>query len=274
MNAASAFARSSFDVFKAAVDHFNESDGWAMSSHVALSLMIAIFPFLIFAASLAGFLGNETRSADMVELVFDYWPEEIAAPIVREIDIVLTRGNLGFMTIGVGLALFFASNGIEAVRVALNRAYRDEDNRSLLSQRVQSMMFILVVALLILVASILLVLAPDFWASTALKHLLSRESLRLVVAVFVLMLVVIACHARLPGRRRPIGRIWPGVLLTLVLWIVSAKIFAHYVSAIADYSATYAGLAGIMTAQIFLYLMAVVLILGAEINAELEIRNQ
>ncbi len=54
----------------------------------------------------------------------------------------------------------------------------------------------------------------------------------------------------------------------------STRVFAHYVAAIADYSATYAGLAGIMTAQIFLYLMAVVLILGAEINAELENRNQ
>lgn len=272
MNAAVEFIRSSCGIFMAAVRHFNQSDGWAMSSHVALSLMIAIFPFLIFAASLAGFLGNETRTGDIVELVFEYWPEEIAAPIVREIDIVLTRGNLGFLTVGIGLALFFASNGIEAVRVALNRAYRDEDNRSLLAQRVQSVLFILVTALLILVASILLVLAPDFWASAVLKDMLRGEHFRMTVAVFVLMLVVSAAHARLPGRRRPISRIWPGIALTLVLWIVSAKIFAHYVSAIADYSATYAGLAGIMTAQIFLYLMAVVLILGAEINAELELR--
>lgn len=274
MNSAVTFFRSSIGILVAAARHFNQSDGWAISSHVALSLMIAIFPFLIFATSLAGFLGNETRTGDIVELVFEYWPEEIAAPIVREINIVLARGNLGFLTIGIGLALFFASNGIEAVRVALNRAYRDEDNRSLLAQRVQSVLFILVMALLILVASILLVLAPDFWASAVLKDMLRGEQFRLTVAVFVLILVVSAAHARLPGRRRPIRRIWPGIALTLVLWIVSAKIFAHYVAAIADYSATYAGLAGIMTAQIFLYLMAVVLILGAEINAEIENRNQ
>ncbi len=279
MNSTVEFVRSSFRIFMAAARHFNQSDGWAMSSHVALSLMIAIFPFLIFAASLAGFLGYETRTGDIVELVFEYWPEEIAAPIVREINIVVTRGNLGFLTIGIGLALFFASNGVEAVRVALNRAYRDQDDRSILAQRLQSIMFILVAAMLILMASILLLLMPNLPAfsddgSAALKDVLGSEQLRLAVALFILMLVIFACHAWLPGRRRPIRRVWPGIALTLLLWIVSARVFAHYVAAIADYSATYAGLAGIMTAQIFLYLMAVVLILGAEINAELENRNQ
>lgn len=279
MNSTVEFVRSSFRIFMAAARHFNQSDGWAMSSHVALSLMIAIFPFLIFAASLAGFLGYETRTGDIVELVFEYWPEEIAAPIVREINIVLTRGNLGFLTIGIGLALFFASNGVEAVRVALNRAYRDQDDRSILAQRLQSIMFILVAAMLILMASILLLLIPNLPAfsddgSATLKDVLGSEQLRLAVALFILMLAIFACHAWLPGRRRPIRRVWPGIALTLLLWIVSARVFAHYVAAIADYSAIYAGLAGIMTAQIFLYLMAVVLILGAEINAELENRNQ
>ena len=250
-----------------------------MSSHVALSFMIAIFPFLIFGASLAGFLYDETRTGDIVELVFEYWPEEIAAPIVREINIVLIRGNLGFLTVGIGLALFFASNGIEAIRVALNRAYRDQDDRSILAQRLQSMMFILVTALLISLASILLIVMsnlPAFagYGLAVLKDVLGSEPLRLAVALFILMLMVFACHAWLPGRRRSIRCIWPGIALTLLLWIVSGRIFAHYVAAIADYSATYAGLAGIMTAQIFVYLMAVVLILGAEINAELENRNQ
>jgi membrane protein len=278
MNAAVEFIRSSFGIFMAAVRHFNQSDGWAMSSHVALSLMIATFPFLIFAASLAGFLSNETQTSDIVELVFEYWPEEIAAPIVREINIVLTRANLGFLTMGIGLALFFASNGIEAVRVALNRAYRDQDDRTFLTQRLQSMIVILVVSLLIVMASILLLLVRNLPAfagdgSAALKDVLGSEPLKLAVALFILMLVVFACHAWLPGKRRSIRRVWPGIALTLLLWIVSARVFAHYVAAIADYSATYAGLAGIMTAQIFLYLMAVVLILGAEFNAELENRN-
>jgi membrane protein len=279
MNAAAEFVRSCFGIFMAALRHFNQSDGWAMSSHVAMSLMIATFPFLIFAASLAGFLGNEKQIDDIVELVFEYWPEEIAAPIVREIDIVLTRGNLGFLTFGIGLALFFSSNGIEAVRVALNRAYRDRDDRSILARRLQSVLFVLVSALLILAVSVLLVLAPKLPAfsedgSAILGDFLVSDPLKLIIALSILMLLVFACHRWLPGKSRPVRRVWPGIALTLVLWIVSARVFAYYVGTIADFSATYAGLAGIMTAQLFLYLMAVFLILGAEINAELENRSR
>ena len=255
--------------------HFNQSDGWAMSSHVALSLMLSLFPFLIFATALAGFLGNEIRTAEMVEFVFESWPDEIAAPIIREINNVLTNGNFGFLTFGIGLALLFASNGVEAVRVALNRAYRDDDDRSILVQRIQSVIFVIVGALLILVVSTLLVFVPNFPilsnnSAVIFKHILESEPLRLTFALMILVLVLFACHYWLPVRRRPIAQIMPGISLTLLLWIISARLFSHYVAVIADYSTTYAGLAGIMTALIFLYLMAVVLIYGAEVNYELE----
>jgi membrane protein len=66
-----------------------------------------------------------------------------------------------------------------------------------------------------------------------------------------------------------LARLWPGILLTLVLWILVASGFTFYLESFANYTATYAGLAGIMTALIFLYLMAVILIFGAEYNSAL-----
>ena len=95
-----------------------------MASHITLSLMMAVFPFLIFTTSLAGFLGEEGVANDIVDLIFDYWPKEIAEPLTQEIAVVLGHESTGFLTLGIGLALFFASNGIEAVRIGLNRAYR------------------------------------------------------------------------------------------------------------------------------------------------------
>ncbi len=66
------------------------------------------------------------------------------------------------------------------------------------------------------------------------------------------------------------NQIWPGLVLTLVLWTVAGSGFVWYLHRVADYSATYAGLAGIMTALIFLYLMAVILLFGAEYNSARE----
>lgn len=81
---------------------------------------------------------------------------------------------------------------------------------------------------------------------------------------------MIACHRWLPGYPRPISRVWPGILMTLILWILVATGFSLYLETFATYSATYAGLAGIMTALIFLYLMAMIFIFGAEYNSVLD----
>ena len=140
--------------------------------------------------------------------------------------------------------------------------------------RLQSVSLVLLLSVSILAASIFLVLGPEYGAFAVIKSMVRSETLRLVIAVVILITLVTACHATLPAKRRSLSHIWPGILITLVLWTLCARVFAHYVTAIADYSATYAGLAGIFTALIFLYLMAVVLILGAEINAEIERRNR
>ena len=261
---------------KATAAHFQKSDGWAISSHIALSLMMAVFPFLIFATSLAGFLGSDEQSDDIVKLVFEYWPDEIAEPIVNEVNVVLRQGHTGFATVGILLALVFASNGVEAVRVALNRAYRIEDRRPFLQQRLQSLVFVICGSALLTFVSVQLVFVPLYFefianASPTLHNsLFASETLGSVGAMAVLIFVVFACHYWLPAKKQSLKKIWPGIALTLAIWTLAASLFSAYLRMFANYSATYAGLASVMTAQIFLYIMGAILIFGAEFNAALE----
>lgn len=162
------------------------------------------------------------------------------------------------------------------MRMALNRAYRDNDPRSLLKQRAICLVFVLVGAILIVAVSVLFIFAPMYFSfvEVAPTNIYSRffqsGSLRLATAFGLLIFVVFACHYWLPGHSRPVSSIWPGIALTLLLWVVVAKLFSLYLKSFANYSATYAGLAGIMTALIFLYLMAVILIFGVEYNSARE----
>ena len=246
-----------------------------MSSHVALSFMISVFPFIIFAASFAGLLGTDVQSENLTELIFRYWPEALAEPIKQEINVVLTQGNAGFLTLGIGLTLIFASNGVEAVRVALMRAYKDNETRSFWKLRLQSFVFVLIGALLLSIVSILLFFVPlylSFFETTSkipYEYFFQSEILTSATALLLLVFIVFACHYWLPVRRRSLSDIWPGIAVTLFLWAVSANLFARYIEIFANYSATYAGLAGFMTAIFFLYLMAVILIFGAEFNSTL-----
>jgi membrane protein len=97
-------------------------------------------------------------------------------------------------------------------------------------------------------------------------------------AAFTSVLVVIGllvAHIWLPAGRPRWWRLWPGIVITLVLWLVSAWIFAFYLRRFADYAATYAGLASVVTAIFFLYVVAVLMIFGAEFNAALgRLRDQ
>jgi membrane protein len=256
-----------------AFGHFNYDDGWSMASHLAITALMALFPFLIFATTLASFLGAQAFAETAVHLVFDTWPEQIAAPISREVVNVLTVQRSDLLTYGVLLAAFFASNGIESLRTALNRAYRVVETRSFLFRRVQSLAFVLIATVGFLAISVLLVFAPLI-VRLALErfewiepYLGTITLWRFVIASTVIVLGLIAVHVWLPAGKRRFVDIVPGIIFTLIGWLVGSTIFASYLDRFSSYVTTYAGLASIMVAVVFLYIVSMVFILGGELNA-------
>ncbi len=171
------------------------------------------------------------------------------------------------------MALVFASNGVEAVRVALNRAYRQKETRSFLFRRVQSLFFVLLATVALLSISFLLVLAPLAW-SIVIKYIpqaaeLSSQVFLLRYAVVSLVLItgLYASHLWLPAGKRAFDVLWPGIIISIVASFVGSLVFATYLEQFATYTSTYAGLASGVIALLFLYLLAAFFIIGAEFNA-------
>jgi membrane protein len=236
---------------------------------------MALFPFLIFATTLASFLGAQAFSETAVHLVFDTWPEQIAKPIATEVENVLTvqRGDL--LTYGVLLAAFFASNGIEALRTSLNRAYRMTETRNFVYRRIQSLAFVLIATAGFLAVSVLLIIAPliaKFAMSRAewIGPYMGTFTLwRYVIASTVIVLGLFAVHIWLPAGKRRFLDILPGICFTLASWLIGSTIFATYLEYFSSYVNTYAGLASIMIAVVFLYIVSAIFILGGELNASI-----
>nr|MDL4810680.1 YihY/virulence factor BrkB family protein [Brucella abortus] len=262
-----------FDVW----GHFSTDDGWAFASHIALSGLMALFPFLIFATSLASFLGTREFANTAVHVIFDMWPSNIAAPIANEVKSVLTVQRHGLLTVSVIAAAYFASNGVEALRIALNRAYRVTDQRSIIFCRLQSLGFVVVGTLSLMAISFLLVLAPlavriaEQWFPDIAPFTGTIAFWRYTIAVAVLVLALFMVHIWLPAGRRGLGDILPGIVITLIAWLAAATAFAKYLETFANYVSTYAGLASIMVAIVFLYMLSAIFIVGAEINAAIMI---
>src|SRR5262245_57007845 len=128
-----------------AYDHFSTADGWAIASHIALSILLALFPFLILVTSLAAsFFGSTELADEVARLLLDTWPEQVAEPIAKEIRAVLTTTRGDLLTISVALAIFFASSGIESLRIGLNRAYGMVEKRNWLLLRLESIGYVLI----------------------------------------------------------------------------------------------------------------------------------
>ena len=266
--------RKTLAIFFDAYWKFAAEDGWAISSHIALSTLTSLFPFLIFVTALAGFFGSEDLSDEAAKLIFDAWPAIVANPISGEVHNVLTAPRGGLLTIGAILALYFSSGAIEALRTGLNRAYDMIETRPWWLLRLESIAYVLIGAVSLLTLAFLVVLWPLIWAGVLnfAPGLAPLEGLvnfaRLGIASLLMAISLLIAHRWLPFGRRTFLDIAPGVALTFVSCIAFGEIFGAYLGEFArNYVSTYAGLASVMIALVFLYSMAAIFVYGGELNA-------
>ena len=255
---------------------FLEDDGWAIASHIALSMLTSMFPFLIFVTSLAGFFGSKELADEAAALLFDSWPQKVAAPIAAEIHNVLTQTRGGLLTIGGFLALYFSSSAIEALRIGLNRAYNTHETRAWWLLRLESVAYVIVGAVTLLLLAFLVVFAPLIWLkildyAPALAPLWTLLTVsRFLITTLALVATLTIAHKWLPAGHRRFRDILPGIALTLLLSLGFAEGFGQYLAEFArNYVSTYAGLASVMIALVFLYSLAAIFLLGGEVNAAL-----
>lgn len=261
-------------VFLDAFNRLSADDGWAIASHIGLTTLTSLFPFLIFVTALAGFIGTAQLAEGAEQLVFTAWPRQAAEPIAQEIHHVLTTPHSGLLTIGGVLAIYFSSSAVEALRIGLNRAYGVREQRVWWLLRLESIAYVLVGALALLALAFLVVLAPLIWTALV-AHIPRLEPLRGLVALaryslvsLILVVSLVIAHKWLPAERRTFLQILPGVALTVVLSILFSFVFGLYLAEYArNYAATYGGLASFMIALVFLYALAGIFIYGGELNA-------
>jgi membrane protein len=257
-----------------ALYRFLEDDGWAIASYIALSTLMALFPFLILVTALAAFLGSNNLADEVANLLLDTWPREVAAPIAGEVHRVLTVTRGDVLTASAVSSVYFASSGVESLRIGLNRAYGAMETRNWFLLRLESIVYVLVGALALLALAFLVVLAPLMFA-TALKYAPWLEPLeatftfvRFAVASSVITLALVLVHKWLPAGRRRYREIVPGILATLILWLAGGILFGRYLAEFSsNYVTYYAGLASVMIALVYLYFTGAIFMYGGELNS-------
>lgn len=250
-----------------------------MAGAVAFAFVLSIFPFCIFLGALAGTIGGRELADAAVAYLFEAVPETVARALAPEVEKVMGQSQYGLLTFGAAVALFFATSAIESLRAALNAAYGVREGRSAIWCFGQSVLFVFATAAGLLVLAWGVVVVPAFvearnWrpATWLLDQALLAPATRYSIVVGVTLAQLFAYHLWLTAGRRSLWDVWPGVVLSVALWIVAAWIYAWWLT-VSDYSIFYAGLTQLFTALIFFQVSAAIMILGAEFNRGLAERE-
>ncbi len=261
-------------------DLFADS-GFSMAGAVSFSFVLALFPFCIFLGAFAGYFGGDALARAAVAQLFDVVPTPVAKVLEPEVMAVMGQSRFGLLTFGALIALFFATSAIESLRAALNIAYRVKETKSYPACLVQSAIIVMLSALGMLAIAWGVVVGPRMLSQIKPRWLLwladqswMSTIIRYIIVIAIISVQLFTYHLWLTAGRRRIADVWPGVLLSILLWILAAKLFGNWLQ-INDYSRFYAGLTSVMSALIFFQVTAIVIILGAEVNrAMIEVRGR
>lgn len=245
------------------------------SGHVAYTGFLAIFPFLAFLASLAGFLGSIELANKMIDFAFAFVSPSVARVLTPAVKQVMEQHQGGLLTIGGLGTIWVASSGIEALRTSLNRAYESHEPRPYWLRRLQSAFYVVTAALVLLTIAIIVLTGPAIWevlhraAGVGQAVELPFVILRYALGFTVISVTSAVLYRRLASARQSWRDALPGSLMTAILWNGFAAAFVFYFGHVASFSSTYGSLGGVAITLVFFYLSAAIFILGAELNSML-----
>lgn len=254
------------------------SDDEVTDRAAALSyyFLFSLFPALLFLTALLGFLPLAGLQERLMGYVVNVLPPDAAQTVQRTLDEVLRGGRSGLLSIGALAALWAGSNGMASVMTTLNVAYDVGESRPWWKRRLLAIALTVVFSVFIVATLALLVFGPKIgaviagWLGLGRIFTIAWNVISLPIVIVCGLIGVGLVYQLAPNTRQRWRWFTPGAVLALVLWLGMSFGLRLYVQHFANYNATYGSIGGVILLMLWLYLTSVVLLLGAEVNAEIE----
>ena len=269
--------------FKRAFQRFQKDEMSQRAAALTYYALMSLFPTLLVAAAVLGVFGQEALVTETASYLKDAGaPQETVDAVTKALESAQSqRGTaVGALVIGLATAMWGAAGAFGSVGAALNQVFRVEEGRGFVKHKLHNLGWTLLLILLAAVTLMLLFLgggiASDLLGEIGLgdSAVMVWNILRWPGALLVAMLVYAVVYYAAPNVEiRHFRYITPGAVFGVVLWIVASAAFFFYVSSFSSYSATYGAFATVVILLIWLYLTSAVLLLGAELNAVVDLRR-
>ncbi|PSO33542.1 YihY/virulence factor BrkB family protein [Bradyrhizobium sp. MOS002] len=238
--------------------------------------LLAIFPAVTALVSSYGLFADPSTISSNLQTLATMLPEGSFQIVEEQIGRVVSNGSTALgatFLFGLVLAIWSANAGVKAIFDALNVAYEEREKRSFIKLNLTSLAFTIggIAALLVMVGTV--VAFP-----LALNHLGLAPESKLIVALArwpLLLVILLAALAILyrfaPSRDAPRWQ-WLsiGAVTAAILWIAGSALLSWYLSEFANYNATYGSLGAAIGLMMWMWMSAIVIMFGAELNSEIE----
>jgi membrane protein len=264
------------DILWRVYDSVNDNRLLAVAGGVAFYSLLAIFPAVAAFVSLYGLIADASTIDSHLSLAAGIFPAGAVDLLHEQITRIAAKGNaklgLGFIT-GLAIAIWSANAGMKAIIDALNVVYDEKEKRSFVKLNLLSLLFTLIAILSLMVALAGVVVAPMVFSAIGLSSLWSlvivvlRWPLLLVLAAVALAAIYRCGPSRTEARWQWLS---VGSVAAAIGWMITSVLFSWYIAHFGAYNATYGSLGAVVGMMMWMWISAVVILLGGELNAEIE----
>ncbi len=257
------------------VRSFLRHNGLTSSAALAFFFLMSLFPFLIFLASALALLPIPHLAQRMVHLVAHFVPDQ-TMPMVDSMLTSTMHTNNGLLSAGFILAVIAASNAIASMATALNTIYEADETRTFWQKRLSAIYVTFVVGGMTAVALSAMLLGPHFGRELArvfnVSHtfVLGWPIMRWVLVVTCALASIGTLYYLGPDRKHTLRQQMVGSLFAVAVWIASSGVLGIYLRKFSYFNAMYGTLASFIVLMMWLQFAAMAILLGAELNVELE----
>lgn len=242
---------------------------------IAYSFFLALFPGIIFFFTLIPFFPVDSLETEVFKVFQRILPPDTFDAVRSTIADVLNHKRGGLLSVGFFLAMLFSTNGINAIISNFNQTIHKIEERSLWQQLLVSLGLTVVITVNFLVGIIVIIFSSDvlnglldFFGLEAISSF-AVELVRYLLLVFLIFIGIVLIYNFAPSGKRKWRFFSPGAILATVLILVTSYLFSFYVANFNQYNTLYGSIGTLMVIMLWIYVNALVLIIGFELNASI-----